>query len=365
MGPAGVPGCGCPNQALVRSAARGQTPAVAISENATAAELRRALAESEGRLDRERRFGHRVTDATTSLLLVVDATGVIVDGGVNLAMERLSGWLEDELVGRRIEGIDPVAVAAADRPLELPYVTRTGIEHSVEWTARPLGDDGDDERYLLCGTDVTEWRRQQELLRESRARIVQAADSERRRLERNLHDGAQQRLVSLLLTLRLIERRLAGEEELADQVAVARAELGAALDELRELAHGLHPAVLTTHGLGTALQAVVSRSHVPVELEVDLDDRPPAAVEAATYYVVAESLANAQKHAQASSIRVEVLSAEASLVVRVTDDGVGGAETSAGSGLVGLADRVEALGGEIEVASPPGAGTRIAARIPI
>jgi signal transduction histidine kinase len=122
--------------------------------------------------------------------------------------------------------------------------------------------------------------------------------------------------------------------------------------------------VLTTHGLGTALQAIGSRSHVPVQLEVDLEDRPPPAVEAAAYYVVAESLANAQKHAQASSIRVEVRQDGTSLVVQVTDDGVGGAEASAGSGLVGLADRVEALGGTIEVAGPPGGGTRISARIP-
>jgi signal transduction histidine kinase len=341
---------------------------VATSGNATAdelAELRRALAESEARLDRERRFGHRVTDATTSLLLLVDASGVIVEGGVNLAMEHLSGWLEHELVGRRVEGIDPVALAAADRPLERPYVTRSGSERSVEWTARPLGDEEGEEHYLLCGTDVTEWRRQQELLRESRARIVQAADSERRRLERNLHDGAQQRLVSLLLTLRLLERRLAGEEELADQVEAARAELGAALEELRELAHGLHPAVLTTHGLGAALQAIASRSHVPVELDVDVDDRPPPEAEAAAYYVVAESIANAQKHARASRIRVDVRRREGVVEVDVRDDGVGGAQAADGSGLVGLTDRVEALGGRVAVASPPGGGTTIEARIPL
>jgi len=328
---------------------------------ATTDELRRALAESEDRLDRERRFGHRVTDATTSLLLLVDARGEIVDGGVNLAMERLSGWLEHELVGRRMDGIDPVALAAADRPLELPYTTRAGAERRVEWTSRPLGDEGV-EHYLLCGTDVTEWRRQQELLRESRARIVEAADSERRRLERNLHDGAQQRLVSLLLALRLLERRLAADVELADQVAAARAELGAALEELRELAHGLHPAVLTTHGLGAALQALATRSHAPVELDVELEERPPAAVEAAAYYVVAESVANAQKHARASAIRVSVRRRNGTLEVQVRDDGVGGAERS-GSGLVGLADRVEALGGTLEVASPPGGGTTIDARI--
>ncbi|HST17575.1 MAG TPA: histidine kinase [Gaiellaceae bacterium] len=328
------------------------------------AELRRALAESEDRLDRERRFGHRVTDATTSLLLLVDEAGVIVDGGVNVAMERLSGWLEHELVGRRIEGIDPATLATADRPLELPYVTRAGAERSVEWTARALGDDGDDERYLLCGNDVTEWRRQQELLRDSRARIVQAADSERRRLERNLHDGAQQRLVSLLLALRLIERRLAEDEELADQVAAARAELAAALEELRELAHGLHPAVLTTHGLGAALQALAARSQLPVELDIELEERPPLQVEAAAYYVVAESVANAQKHAQAHAIRVAVRGREAELEVRVADDGVGGAEPSADSGLVGLVDRVDALGGTLEVESPAGGGTSIDARLP-
>ena len=331
--------------------------------------LRRALAEAEARLDRERRFGHRVTDATSSLLLVVDASGRVVDGGANVAAEELSGRREAELVGTRIDGVDPVSWAAAGpgRSFELPFVTRSGERRLVEWTARSLaGEDGEhgEERYLLCGTDVTEWRRQQELLRESRARIVRAADDERRRLERNLHDGAQQRLVSLLLTLRLIERRLADDDELASEVAAARAELAAALDELRELAQGLHPAVLTTRGLAPALQAIAARAAVPVELEVELDERPSPAAESAVYYVVAEAVTNAQKHAEASVIRIAVRRSGSTLDVQIVDDGVGGAETSRGSGLVGLADRVEALGGAFDVTSGA-AGTRIAARIPL
>jgi signal transduction histidine kinase len=342
----------------VRVERGGETGRVPAAENDV-----RAL---QAELERERRFGHRVTDATSSLLVLVDGDGRIVEGGVNVAMEELTGRLEEELVGSRLDGADPVAWAAAGagESFELLYVTPSGEQRIVEWTARPLADEEhDDRRYLLCGTDVTEWRRQQELLRESRARIVHAADDERRRLERNLHDGAQQRLVSLLLMLRLIERRLAEDDELASQVAAARAELVAALEELRELAQGLHPAVLTTHGLGPALEAIAGRTPLPVEVDVALDARPSAGAESAAYYVVAESITNAQKHAHASAVRVDVRQSGRVIEVQVADDGVGGADASRGSGLIGLADRVEALGGTLDVTSTP-AGTRIAARIP-
>jgi len=326
--------------------------------------LRRELADLQQELERERRFGHRVTDATTSLLLLVDATGTVASGGVNVAMERLSGHSEDELVGTRFEGVDPEGWAAsAEETFELPLVTRSGERRIVEWTARSLG--GDDGLYLLCGTDVTEWRRQQELLRESRARIVQAADAERRRLERNLHDGAQQRLVSLLLMLRLIERQLAGNDELAERMVLAGAELATALEELRELAQGLHPAVLTTHGLGPALEAIAARSTVPMQLSVELDRRPAEPAEAAAYYLVAEAVTNAQKHARATQICVGVRTSGDVLEIEVVDDGVGGIDSSRGSGLVGLADRVEALGGSFEATSPAAGGTRIAARLPL
>ena len=201
-------------------------------------------------------------------------------------------------------------------------------------------------------------------LRESRARIVEAGDSERRRLERNLHDGAQQRLVSIALQLRLVEAKLpADPEEAAPIVAHVRDELTEALDELRELARGIHPAILSDHGLGPALQAVAARSAVPVQLSTPAD-RLPASVEAAIYYVVSEALANVAKYAQASRVTVEIASTDGRAVVAVADDGVGGADPDGGSGLRGLADRVAALGGHLHVDSPPSRGTRIHADSP-
>jgi signal transduction histidine kinase len=194
----------------------------------------------------------------------------------------------------------------------------------------------------------------------SRARIVQAGDAERRRLERNLHDGAQQRLVSLSLTLRLAARRHQEDEELLHAVE----ELSQALEELRELARGIHPAVLTEYGLGPALDALALRATLPVDLDVELDERLPPAVEAAAYYVVAEALTNVAKYARASGARVHVFRNEDGAVVEVRDDGVGGAQES-GSGLRGLADRVEALGGALWLNSPVGEGTTLLAEIPL
>jgi PAS domain S-box-containing protein len=199
----------------------------------------------------------------------------------------------------------------------------------------------------------------------SRARIVAAADEERRRLERNLHDGAQQRLVSLALTVRLADRRMATDPQAARELlAGASGELEQTLAELRELARGLHPAVLTDRGLGPALEALAARSPVPVEVTAAVAERLPPAVEAAAYYVVSEALTNVAKYARACGVRVEVAHLDGALEVSVADDGVGGADGSRGSGLRGLADRVEALGGRLEVTSPPGAGTALRATLP-
>jgi signal transduction histidine kinase len=204
-----------------------------------------------------------------------------------------------------------------------------------------------------------------EQLAASRARIVEAADAERRRLERNLHDGAQQRLVSLSLELRMAEREIGRDPEAAQaRLAAARAELGHALAELRELARGLHPAILTDHGLVAALDALAARAPVPVELAVDLDARLPGPVEAAAYYVVAEALTNVAKYARASVAQVSVRRDGGHLVVAIADDGVGDADESAGTGLRGLRDRLDAIGGRLEVASPHGAGTTLSARMP-
>jgi len=201
-------------------------------------------------------------------------------------------------------------------------------------------------------------------LRESRARIVHAADSERRRLERNLHDGAQQRLVAMSLHLRLVESTLRTEPESAvPLVAQVREQLTEALEELRELARGIHPAILSDRGLGPALEALAARSPTPVELSAPTE-RLPQPVEAAIYYVVSEALANVAKYAQASHVTVEVAHTNGRAVVAIADDGVGGADAAGGSGLRGLADRIAALDGRLHVDSAPGRGTRIHADIP-
>jgi PAS domain S-box-containing protein len=205
-----------------------------------------------------------------------------------------------------------------------------------------------------------------EKLAGSRARIVEAGDAERRRLERNLHDGAQQRLVSLALQLRLVEGNLERDPTRARQDLVeARDQLNHALDELRELARGIHPAILTGGGLAPALTALAHRAPLPVEINDVPDERLPEAVEAAAYYLIAEAITNVAKHAHASHVAVRVRRDDGRLFVEVADDGVGGADPVGGSGLHGLADRVEALQGHLRVDSPPGRGTRLEARIPV
>jgi signal transduction histidine kinase len=217
---------------------------------------------------------------------------------------------------------------------------------------------------LENGRLQAELRAHLEELRASRARLVETADVERRRLERNLHDGAQQRLVALALSLSLAETRFASDPETTELIERTKAELMATLAELRELAHGIHPAVLTERGLSAALESLASRAPVPVELAGLPDVRLPSGVEAAAYYLVAEALTNVAKYAQASAASVRVQREDGQVVVEVIDDGIGGADTSKGSGIRGLADRVEALDGHLAVASPPGAGTRIRAEIP-
>jgi signal transduction histidine kinase len=209
-----------------------------------------------------------------------------------------------------------------------------------------------------------ELRARLEELKGSRARIIEAAQSERQRLERDLHDGAQQRLVALSLELGLLEERFAGDADATAALEQTRREVTESLRELRELAQGIHPAVVTGHGLAVALKTLAARAQVPVRLTVDLDGRLPERQEVGAYYVVAESLTNTAKYARASSVAVDVRQADGRLVVEVVDDGVGGADTRGGSGLRGLADRVEALGGQLRVWSPVDGGTRVRAEIP-
>jgi len=198
----------------------------------------------------------------------------------------------------------------------------------------------------------------------ARERVVEAAAGERRRLERDLHDGAQQRLVTLAIALARLERRLAGDPETRALVAEAKREAKGSLQELRDLAHGIHPAALSTHGLAAALQSLASTAPVPVGLEVELVERLPPGAEAAAYFLVSEALANTAKHARASSASVAVHRENGIVVVEVDDDGIGGADTAVGSGLRGLTERVEALQGSLLVRSPAGAGTHLRAEIP-
>ena len=203
-----------------------------------------------------------------------------------------------------------------------------------------------------------------EELRHSRRRIVEAADDARRKIERDLHDGAQQQLVSLALDLRLLRARLKHEPELADTVEELADKLAAALAELRELARGIHPAVLSDHGLAPAIHVLVERAPITVECDLAFEGRLPPPIEAAAYFVVAEGLTNVVKYANATKAEVSVSRRPGAVEVVVTDDGIGGARIDAGSGLRGLSDRLAALEGVLTVTSPMGEGTRLAARIP-
>jgi signal transduction histidine kinase len=200
----------------------------------------------------------------------------------------------------------------------------------------------------------------------SRARVVAAADQTRRRIERNLHDGTQQRLISVGLQLRAAEALAAPDQaELRAQISDAALGLTGAVAELQEISRGIHPAILSRGGLREALKALARRSSVPVELHAAVDGELPEQVEVATYYLVSEALTNAAKHARASVLQVDAETDDGVVRLSITDDGVGGADPDAGSGLVGLKDRVEALGGDLRISSAPGHGTALRATIPI
>ncbi len=233
----------------------------------------------------------------------------------------------------------------------------------------------DDEPELLAGVTAAaafaldnarlnaELRARVAEVRGSRARIIAAGHEERRRLERNLHDGAQQRLVALSLDLSLLQTQVT-DRAASRGLGQARHEIATSLDELREIARGIHPAVLSGHGLAVALDQLAARAPIPVLLRVDLPRRLPEQLEVAAFYVISESLANIGKHACATNASVDVSHAEDQVVIQVVDDGVGGADTELGTGLRGLADRVEALDGLLRIWSPPGGGTRVRAEFP-
>jgi signal transduction histidine kinase len=267
------------------------------------------------------------------------------------------------------------------RPLELPSRGRgratTLIDRDGEHVAALLHDPAlRDEPELLEAVGAAagialengrlhvELRARLEELKGSRARIVEAGQDERQRLERNLHDGAQQRLIALSLELSLLEERLGSDPEARTRLDQARREIATSLEELRDVAHGIHPAVVSAHGLAVALEQLAARAPLPVRLNVELEGRLPERLEVAVFYLVSESLANVGKHANAISDTVDVTRTNDQVVVEVVDDGVGGADTERGSGLRGLADRVEALEGRVRIWSPKGGGTRLRAEIP-
>ena len=254
-------------------------------------------------------------------------------------------WTAVERDGRRVAAI--VHDAELDASPELVHAAAAAAALAI-----------DNERLKA------DLRARLEELRVSRLRIVEAADEARRRLERDLHDGAQQQLVALALELRMLKARLKADPEAAETVENIGNRLSEALAELRELARGIHPAVLSDRGLGPAIDVLVSRAPIPVDVDVDIDDRLQQPVEAAAYFVVSEGLTNIVKYAQASQASVNVCRRNSEVEVVVSDDGVGGAMLGAGSGLRGLADRLAALEGRLAVHSPPGQGTRLEAHIP-
>jgi len=217
----------------------------------------------------------------------------------------------------------------------------------------------------LAATAIANTESRAELVA-SRARIVAAFDRARRVLERDLHDGVQQRLVSLALTLRGVQKRVpAGQPELDAALSQAAEGLAGVLAELQEISRGIHPAILSQGGLAPALKALARRAAVPVELAIRVGGRLPEPVEVAAYYVVAEALANVAKHARASVAYVDAHTGDGALHLRVRDDGVGGADPVRGSGLIGLNDRVEALGGTMRIDSPAGKGTSLLVTLPM
>jgi signal transduction histidine kinase len=283
---------------------------------------------------------------------------------------RLAYWLPEfdsyaDVDGRKLELEDS------------PGRSSTAVKRDEQTVAMLLHDSAlDDEPRLLSavvsaiGMTIenaqlqVELRARLEELRGSRARILQAEQSERRRLERDLHDGAQQRLIALSLELGELGDRLDGDVELRTRIDTVREEVTASLAELRDLARGIHPAAVSDHGLAVALESVATRAGIPVQLIGATPDRLPEPVELAAFYIVCEALANVARHAAASSAVVELHRNAGLLTVEVRDDGIGGASADIGSGLRGLADRVEALGGRLQVWSPVGQGTRLRAEIP-
>jgi PAS domain S-box-containing protein len=325
---------------------------------------------------------HRaMLDAALDCVVTMDHEGRVVD--FNPAAERTFGYRAGEAIGRAMaELIIPAELrerhrrglarylateepVLLNRRLEITGMRADGTTFPLEVTITRIDVPGP-PTFTGYLRDITERKAAEAELRHSRARIVEAADAARRRLERDLHDGAQQRLTTVGLMLRTAETHLgsAANPALAQALTQAVDELKAGLAELRALARGLHPAILTDQGLVPALQALAGRAPSPVRLRADAIGRLPGAVETAAYFVVSEALTNVAKHAIAAAVRITVERHDGRLLVEVADDGPGGATIDAGSGLRGLSDRVAALDGRLELQSPAGGGTRVRCELP-
>jgi PAS domain S-box-containing protein len=313
---------------------------------------------------------------------------------VSEELASLTGYSVEQFIGpepevRWIDLVHPDDVPRAydviqgalvgERPeLEFRYRRPDGSDGWLYTRARKLSGADGDAWLHGAAIDVTDRHKTEELRRRadaeearraeveaSRSRIVAASDEARRRLARDLHDGAQQRFVSLALLLSHLERKLDDPIAARTLLVEARAELEQGLAEMREFARGVHPVSLTERGLAEAVAALARRSSVPVRLRVSLDDRPPRPIETTAYFVVAESLTNVAKHARASEAEVEVVRTAEGLTISVRDDGAGGATLHSGTGLRGLADRVETDGGRLSVRSEAGRGTTVTVELPI
>ena len=325
----------------------------------------------------------RFVDATSST--IVGRFGSQMNDGIEIGStlpieEGLTAWTVLQTgAPARIDSLEGMTGELAERIRELGFRSTLGVPIVVAgsiWgiigVALREGESlpPETERRIqafaeLVGLAVASAQAREEL-GASRMRIVEASDAERRRLERNLHDGAQQRLVALSIGLRRAQAKLrASPDETEKLLAILSDELGEALSELRELAQGIHPAVLTERGLGPALEVLAARAPVTVELDIDLPERLPEPVETAAYYAVSEALANVAKHADACSAAVRVTCEDGRIIVEIADDGVGDANLDGGSGLRGLQDRIETLDGELLVDSPPGRGTVVRAVLPV
>ncbi len=312
--------------------------------------------------------------------LVVELEGPLPTDGLRDAMARTIGDPALELA-YAIEGQDRWADVDG-HPVELPQPgegrdarTVTLVERDGDALAALVHDPALEPELVRAAAAAAgmaianerlraQVRAQLEEVRASRQRIVETGDRERRRVERDLHDGAQQRLVTVSLALAMLRDRPDLDEATCEALEETAAELKRAIAELRDLARGIHPAILTEEGLTPAVESLAARSAVPVRVVAELDGRLPSPVEATAYFVVSESLANVAKYANATGVTVELSRSGGALVVSVVDDGVGGADPGAGSGLGGLQDRVAAIGGTLRVRSPAGEGTSVTAEIP-